>query len=186
MIWSPSTSFPSASTASMRSPSPSKATPRSASPPRHHPRSSQRSVAPQPTLMFVPSGSSPTSDDVRPSRSSTAGATWYIAPFAQSSRDPQARERRAEALADHLDVLLAHPRPSTRSAAVGSPGASSSCLDRLLLARPSSFQPPREELDPVVLGRIVRGGDDRAARARASSATAGVGRIPPETASAPA
>src|SRR5829696_1176374 len=73
-IWSPSTISPAPSTASMRSPSPSKATPRSAPAPTTCSCNSLRSVAPQPTLMFVPSGLSASGRTSASSRSNAEGA----------------------------------------------------------------------------------------------------------------
>ena len=83
-IWSPSTGVPVASTARARSPSPSKARPRSAPTPRTTSPTSARSVEPQPSLMLIPSGSTPTRVTRAPRRSKISGAVTAVAPLAQS------------------------------------------------------------------------------------------------------
>ena len=72
------------STASIRSPSPSKAMPRSRFSPVTRCCRARRSVAPQPTLMFEPSGSMPIACTSAPSSENERGASPENAPFAQS------------------------------------------------------------------------------------------------------
>ena len=89
---SPSTAWPRASTASMRSPSPSKASPGRQPSSGTTSWSARRSVAPQPTLMFDPSGWSPIATTSAPSCSNAFGAIAEYAPFAQSTAELQAGE----------------------------------------------------------------------------------------------
>ena len=146
----------------MRSPSPSKATPRSNRPARGRSReSSARSVAPQPALMFAPSGSSPTASTTRRAARDVRGAMALIAPFAQSTATRRPSSGRPNRSHDQVDVALGealfadHGSPGGRRAVVEKP------LDALLLVV-GQLPAAREELDAVVLGRVVGGRDDGA------------------------
>ena len=115
-IWSPSTSSPCSSTASIRSPSPSNATPRS-SPPLDapSPAAARVSVAPQPTLMFEPSGRSPIACTSAPSRSNALGGEARVGAVGAVDDDAQPGEVGAEVLEHVVEVALAAPpRASTR------------------------------------------------------------------------
>ena len=149
--------------------------------------SARRSVAPQSTLMFVPSGSIADRDAPRHRAASNAfGAMPEYAPFAQST--PIARPVRSvpKRSSDVLEVArqparraLSMPPPSSRRRSV------EQRLDLLLLLVGELAAVAVEELDAVVLGRVVRGGDDdaeverRAARRRASAARRRAPRVPP-------
>ena len=162
MIWSPSTASPFSSTASMRSPSPSNAMPRSKPPSRTVCCSSARSVAPQPTLMFVAVGR--VADRVhlgaaaleRVRREPGVGAVRAV------DGDPQAAQVGAEALEDVLQVRVGGDLDVLDRPLVDAGRRGEQLLD-LLLGRVGQLVPLRvEELDAVVLGRVVRGGDDDA------------------------
>ena len=121
------------------------------------------SVAPQPTLMFVPSGSLPIACTSAPSCSNARGASSEYAPFAQSTaiRRPgevgaEVRERRGRGSASAapdgvLDRALRATGGASSSASISSSASSVSLRPRAV-----------EELHAVVLGRVVRGGDDDA------------------------
>ncbi len=88
-------------------------------------------------------------------------------PVGRVAGDPQAVEGRAEALDEHVDVALAEP--------VGAHGLPGGCrgrfvgeerldLELLLVGQLDALA--REDLDAVVLGRVVARRDDRATRLR--------------------
>ena len=85
MTWSPSTTVPVSSARMTRSASPSSATPRCAPTRRTSAAMSSGWSAPHSSLMFLPSGWTPSAMTSAPSSSNTRGATWYAAPFAQST-----------------------------------------------------------------------------------------------------
>src|SRR5215213_1799137 len=122
-IWSPSTTSPRSSTASMRSPSPSNAIPRS------HPSlvtscwSARRSVAPQPTLMFVPSGESPIATTVAPASSNARGAASSCS-ICSSASSESFRPRESKNLTPLYsgglcEAEMTTPRSSASSATAG-------------------------------------------------------------------
>ena len=145
--------------------------PRRARPPA---ASIARSVAPQPTLMFEPSGAFASAVTSAPRRSNTPGAIAEYAPFAQSTAIRRPREVGAEVLDDVLDVAARRrPRACSTDAAARARASRGAPRSRAR-PRPSSLRPvPVEDLDAVVLGRVVRGRDDERRGPAASSATAG-------------
>ena len=162
-IWSPSSGSPFPSTASIRSPSPSNATPRSRRSSRTSCWSARRSVAPQPTLMFVPSGSIPIAVTSAPSSSKARGAIHEYAPFAQSTPMPQPLEVGAEAVEDVVEVAVDGDLEVVDLAVLHVLRRRvEQRLDRLLVGVGELAPVLREELDAVVLGRVVGGGDDDA------------------------
>ena len=158
-IWSPSTISPDASTASIRSPSPSNAIPRSYPPTPTAERSIARSVAPQPALMFVPSGAFASAVTSAPSRSNTPGAIAEYAPLAQSTaiRRPVRSEPKCSTTCSTYP-----PVASSASSTVPPPGPGcvEERLDLELVGIGELASRAVEDLDAVVLGRVVRGGDD--------------------------
>ena len=122
--------------------------------------------APHPSLMFLPSGSALIACTSAPRRRSSAGARSDAAPFAQSTttrrpvepcigRRHQVREVAFAAVADRPRVA----GPGRRRGQVGH-GRFDLVLDVVGQLRTGRV----EELDAVVLGRVVRGGDDHPAR----------------------
>ena len=108
-----------------------------------------------------------------------------MAPFAQSSTTRRPCERRAEPLADELDVALGRGRVSSRLAPAGDGRASaSSSASTASSSASSSFQPPRKNLTPLYSAGLCDA-ETTAPPSSASSATAGVGRTPPRTTSEP-
>ena len=144
-----------------------------------------RSVAPQPWLMFVPSGSAPIVVTTAPSCSNARGAISQYAPFAQSTPMLQARQVGAEALDDVLEVAVVGDADPVELAAAGRIGASSSASISSSLSS-VSFCPSRSKnLTPLYSGGLCEA-VMTAPRSSASSATAGVGSTPPSTAMPPA
>ena len=120
-------------------------------------------MAPKPTLMFVPSGASPIEVTVAPSRSSTRRREAAHGAVRRVARDPQAGERNAEAARHEVGVALPRAVVALSLGAAGRDGLVEERLDLELLGVGELAPVALEELDPVVLGRVVRGGDDRAA-----------------------
>ncbi len=144
-----------------------------------------RSVAPQPWLMFVPSGSAPTTVRSAPSRRKTSGAIVGVRAVRAVDRDAQAaRGRCRSARGRARDSALRRRRPArpTRSRSRGS----SRKLSISSSASSVSFAPSRSKsLTPLYSGGLCDA-DTTAPRSRAQRATAGVGSTPPRTASPPA
>ena len=144
-----------------------------------------RSVAPQPTLMFEPSGSTPIACTSAPSRSNAPGASSEKAPFAQST--PIRRPARSEpnALEDVRDVR-ARARPSTRSTDPPPGGARRAAPRSPPPARRRACAPSRSKsLTPLYSGGLCEA-EMTTPSPSARSATAGVGSTPPRTAVPPA
>ena len=123
--------------------------------------SAPRSVAPQPTLMFEPSGSTPIACTSAPEPLERRRRERRERAVRAVDADAQAGQVGAEALDDVREVALADAvdaaRPTRRR-----PLGVEERLDRLLLARRRACRRDREELDAVVLRRVVRRGDDGA------------------------
>ena len=139
-----------------------------------------RSVAPQPTLMFVPSGSSPIASTSAPSCSNASGAMPAYAPFAQSTAMRRPVEVGAEALEHVLEVAVDGDVDAVDLAAARR-GRVEQRLDLLLRRVGELAALAVEELDAVVLRRVVRRRDDDAeveARAARPPASAGRRRAP--------
>ena len=83
-------------------------------------------MAPQPALMFVPSGLSPMTVTAAPSRSKTAGADVDHRAVGTVHDDAETVERPAEALADELDVALAEARDASVTEPAGAAPSTSS------------------------------------------------------------
>ena len=141
--------------------------PRRATRPRRRPRGGPPpprppgTSAPHPSLMFLPSGSALIACTVAPSRRSSAGASSDAAPLAQSTttRIPSSG---ASAASTRCARYRSRPSPigrvwPGRSAASCGPASAASISSSISSA---SFVPVAvEELDAVVLGRVVGGGD---------------------------
>ena len=124
--------------------------------------SSERSVAPQPTLMFVAvRRRSPIGVTSAPSRSNARGAIAEYAPFAQSTAIRRPVEVGAEVLDDVVDVARSR-RLACSTDRAASRRRVEQRLDLLLAASVSLWPVAVEELHAVVLGRVVRCGDDDA------------------------
>ena len=161
-IWSPSTSSPFSSTASIRSPSPSNAIPRSKPPSTTVRCRSARSVAPQPTLMLWPSGASPIACTSAPQRANASGARPEYEPLAQSTtmRSPVRSEPKRSRTCSRYESVAISTRSMRPWSIAGRRGEQR--LD-LLLGLVGELAALRvEELDAVVLGRVVRRRDDDA------------------------
>ena len=145
----------------MRSPSPSNATPRSSRSSRPSAAAARRSVAPQPTLMFVPSGSSPIAVTSAPSCSNACGAMLAVRAVRAVDGDPQPVRSEPKRSSDVLEVAVGRDARRGRSRRRrarrrrGAPRSAPRLVAELLAVAV-------EELDAVVLGRVVRGGDDDA------------------------
>ena len=185
MIWSPSSAPPASSTASMRSPSPSKATPRSWPPVADDLLQQARSVAPQPTLMFVPSGVAATVVTSAPSRSNTPGAIAENAPLAQSTATRRPSRSRAEVLQDVLDVALDGVVGGLDRASLDAGGRRGAPRSPPRRASTSLCPSASNSLTPLYSGGLCEA-EMTTPRSCESSATAGVGRTPPRTAVPPA
>ena len=186
MMWSPSINRRSYATT--RSPSPSKARP--ISPGSVSPAIRPGTVAPQPSLMFRPSGAQATVRTEAPRRRSKSGAGAEAAPLAPSTtrRSPSSAPGRTVAPTPSRYVSsLAEASPA---AAGGRPvGTATPRVAVMASCSPSvSLRPPGpEDLQAVVLVRIVRGRhhDARDAVGGAQERTAGVGATPSKSTSAP-
>ncbi len=132
------------------------------------------SVAPQPMLMFVPSGVLPIACTRAPSRSNASGREIRVGPVRAVDHQLEAGQVGAEVLDDVVDVRPRRRPARARSCPCRSAGgASSSALDLLLVLVGELPAPGLEELDAVVLGRVVRRRDhdpevERAERDRAA------------------
>ena len=111
--------------------------------------------------MFAPSGSTPIAVTSAPSCSNARGAISLYAPFAQSTPIFRPVEIRAEPLDDVLEVAVGRNADAVDLAAARRSGVEQR-LDLLLGRVGQLLAVAVEELDAVVLGRIVRGGDHRA------------------------
>ena len=160
-IWSPSSASPFASTASIRSPSPSKATPRSSSFLRTSSCSARRSVAPQPTLMFVPFGFNADCDNLRPAVLERPRRDRRVRAVGAVDSDPQPDEVGAEAVEHVVEVAVDRDLEVVDLPELGIARLGVEQRLDLLLLRVVELAPVAvEELDAVVLGRVVRRGDD--------------------------
>ena len=173
--WSPSTTRPAASTAIRRSASPSRANPASAPAARTAAARLAGAVAPDSTLMLMPSGSAWMTSTVAPVAARMRGATAEPDPFAASStsRSPSARTAPGQP-EPVLDVAVQQRRPVDHPAelAVRRPGQLLGPPDQLLelvLDRVVELEPVAvEDLEPVVGRRVVRGRDHDPGRERAA------------------
>ena len=170
MISSPSTTLPSRATASTRSPSPSNAKPRSCPPSRMRSTIGSRWVEPQPALMFTPSGSHADHVDLgaqpleQQRRRSVGRAVRAVEQDAPAGERAARSASPARAGSRRRAPVSARTRPQVGGSAPGAraPPACTLRLDgRLCLV--GQLAPVRvEELDPVVVVGVVRGGDHRA------------------------
>ena len=180
---SPSTSRPCSSAKIARSPSPSKATPAIA------PRSTTRAaiasgcVDPHPRLMLRPSGEAPIRIDVESEGcEDTCGATLVVAPLAQSTT--RRRAPQAAGIGQHLAQVIAVPapevrgsqRPARRPRRADQPRVGDLVLDATFELLGELLAAAREDLDAVVLERVVRGRDHGAERDVAGAGEVGDGR----------
>ena len=166
MIWSPSTTLPSWSTARQRSASPSWAMPRSAPCSSTARLSGPRWVDPTPSLMLRPSGSAPMTVTSAPASLKTCGreaARRAVGAVEHDLQAVQAVRERAEQV-DDVAVLGV-------GEALDAPDLAADRAERLLaeLFLDGVFHGVREllaaageELDAVVRGGVVRGGDHHA------------------------
>ena len=162
-IWSPSTTSPRSSTASMRSPSPSNATPKSSPLLVTSCCKARRSVAPQPTLMFSPSGASPIDGHLRAEVPERVRRDAGVGAVGAVDADVQAVEVAAEAVGDVVAVAADRDLEVVDLAEVGVARRLAEQRLDLLLGLVRELLPVAvEQLDAVVLGRVVRGGDDGA------------------------
>ena len=172
MIWSPSTTSPSAFTATHRSASPSCAMPRSASCSFNASRSGSRCSDPQPSLMLCPSGSALMTTTVAPAARYASGAMSEAAPFAQSTTTRIPSRLCGADPARCFDVMLGAVqqvvRPADaradRPAPVGR--LRHRRLDLVLHPVAELVTASREQLDAVVGHRVV-GGRQHHAQVRA-------------------
>ena len=162
-IWSPSISFPPASTASMRSPSPSNATPRSAPALRHDPREEPEvgGAAAVVDVRAVGRVADHRDRGAQPLEGGRARPRTWRRWRSRGRRAGPGAARRSARRRGRRSAPPARAPPARRRRPHGS--ASSRRLDRLLLGV-LELPAAAEELDPVVLGRVVGGGDDGAAR----------------------
>src|SRR6188472_4445871 len=183
MIWSPSTTSPCPSTASIRSPSPSNATPRSRLSVVTSSCSARRSVAPQPTLMFEPSGVTPIAWTSAPQRSKTPGAIPENAPFAQST--PMRRPERSDPKCARTWPAYSS-RTRSRLSTEPPPVAGASSSASICSSCSSTSLPPSwKSFTPLYSGGLCDA-EMTTPRPCARRATAGVGSTPPRTAVPPA
>ena len=164
MIWSPSiTSLPASSTARQRSASPSWAMPRSAPCSTTAACSCSRWVEPTPSLMFSPSGSAPITTMSAPAARKTSGEQPLAAPWAQSRTTFRPSRRYGQGLQQVHDVAVLGVGealdPSDVCAGGPQPRPGHFLLDRVLDLVGQLVAAAGEELDAVVRGRVVRGGD---------------------------
>ena len=166
MIWSPSTSLPSWSTARQRSASPSWAMPRSAPCSTTARLSGPRWVEPTPSLMLRPSGSAPMTMTSAPASVNTCGEQPLAAPWAQSSTTfrPSRRCGRVPEQVHDVAVLgVGEALDAAHVAAHGPEGLLAELrLDGVLDLVGQLLAAAGEELDAVVRRRVVRGGDHHA------------------------
>ena len=165
--WSPSTTRPSASTAMSRSASPSSAKPTSAPAATTASASDAGAVAPDRTLMLIPSGDGV--DDVEPRagrRQDLRARRREPEPFAASRTRCRWRASIDLGEAEPVDAVVGQaprasiirPRSSfaTPPQLLGPPDQRLELvLDRVVELEPGGV----EDLEPVVGGRVVRGGD---------------------------
>ena len=169
--WSPSTTRPRSSTATHRSASPSSAKPTSAPSAATIAASAAGAVAPQPRLMFTPSGSAKRTLTRAPVAARISPATPQPEPFAQSTSTAQVRPGAACQAQPVLAVALERhgcrrwPAPSRALVGPTSSSERQMSASSSSSTSSSSFEPRAvEHLEPVVLGRVV-GGRDHDARA---------------------
>ena len=184
MIWSPSTTLPSASTARQRSASPSCAMPTSAPCSSTAACSVSRWVEPTPSLMLRPSGSAPMTVTRAPASRERLGRDAGCRAVRAVEHDVEAVEavrQRAEQVHDVAVLGVGEPADAAdagagRAAASARPSAR---LDAVLDHVGELGAADGEELDAVVGRRVVRRRDHHAevgARCRRSrNAAAGVG-----------
>ena len=141
------------------------------------------SVAPQPTLMFVPSGSLPIACTSAPSRSNASRGEARVGAVRAVERDPEARQVGAEAgerrarrsgrasAAAALDRALRRRRAARRAAPRSPPRS----------RRAASARARSKNLTPLYSGGLCEA-EMTTPRSSAASATAGVGSTPPRTA----
>ena len=111
--------------------------------------------------MFEPFGSLPIACTSAPSCSNAPGASPAYAPFAQSTAMRRPVRSRAEALEHVLQIAVGRDADAVDLAAAGR-GRVEQRLDLLLGGVGQLAARAVEELDAVVLGRVVRRGDDDA------------------------
>ena len=118
-------------------------------------------MAPQPALMFVPSGRAADRGHLGAEAREGLRCELRVGAVGTVDRDPQAGEIGAEPLDDVLEIAVGGDADVIDAAAAG-PGRLEQRLDLLLRLVGQLAAVTVEELDPVVLGRIVRRGDDDA------------------------
>ena len=145
----------------MRSPSPSKAMPRSNPPSPTTRVRSERSVAPQPTLMFVAVRRRRDRCDLGAEPLERLRRDARVRAVCAVDRDPEPRQVAPEALDDVLEVAVGRDLdPVDLAGHLGRLGVEKR-LDLLLGGVRQLPALSVEELDAVVLGRVVGGRDDR-------------------------
>ena len=145
-----------------------------------------RSVAPQPTLMFVPSGSEPIAVDLGAEPLEGLRRDPGVGAVRAVDDDLQAGQVGAEALDDVVEVALGRDADVVDLARRGrSNGASKSASISSSAASVSLRPSPSKNLTPLYSGGLCDA-EMTAPRSSASSATAGVGSTPASTALPPA
>ena len=120
-------------------------------------------MAPQPTLMFSPSGAFAIAVTSAPSRSNALGRDAAVGAVRAVDGDPEPAEIGAEAVEHVVEIALDRAvEPLDRASVRRSAGLVDSASISLLLGVGELAALAVEELDAVVLGRVVRRGDDRA------------------------
>src|ERR687886_1257881 len=193
MIWSPSTSWPPASTARHRSASPSWAIPASAPAATTASLSGPRCVEPYPSLMLRPSGSAPITTTSAPASRSARGAAALAAPWAQSTTtfNPSSRfGREPSSRATYRSVASASGRTRPTPAPVGRSQSSPRRRSMSSSTSSGSLWPPLAKnlipLSGIGLWDAERTTPRSAPVSATSAATPGVGRTPASPTSTPA
>ena len=159
--------------------------PRSNSPPRTVRCRSARSVAPQPSLMLLPLGSSPIATTSAPSDRNACGAIPEYAPLAQSTaiRRPERSAPKRSSTCSRYESTAISTRSTDPGCAAGGASRSASICSS---AASVSFSPSASKnFTPLYSGGLCEA-EMTTPRSRRSSATAGVGSTPPRTAFPPA
>ena len=180
-IWSPSTTSPRSSTASIRSPSPSNATPRSSPSLVTVLLQRARSVAPQPDVDVRPVGLDADRASPRRRAARTPSARSRCTRRSRSRRRSAARRGRSRSA--RARARGSCPSRHRRRSISPPPGASASRSASIFSSLASvSFCPSRSKnLTPLYSGGLCDA-EMTAPRSSASSATAGVGSTPASTA----
>ena len=143
-------------------------------------------MAPQPALMFVPSGALPIACTLGAEPLERLGRELRVGAVRAVDHEPSPVEVGAEALDDVVDVARAGASAGLDLSPCRSAGGASSRLSISSSSASVSFRPPPvKNLTPLYSGGLCDA-VMTTPRSSAPSATAPLGRIPPSTAVAPA